>query len=497
MQNYTIFLLFCFAFIQLCVAQLFYDGNLPQWKTRKLSVKGAGKPLILTSHIEEGNDRKARQLSRVDKKLFLNVTSYSGYLTVDKEHNSNLFFWFFPAEGTEHLYDEDEFAEYDYEEWDKKKQKKKKSRQESDPDWENENKPLVLWLQGGPGASSLFGLFVENGPFFVNEDLVSIRKNPFSWHKNYSMLFIDNPVGAGFSFTDEDGYTQNVTQVAKHLHIGLTQFLKMFPWLQNVPFFIAGESYAGKYIPAIGYEIYEQNKIDDGKEFKINLKGLAIGNGFSDPYNMMYYSQFAFQTGLIDQHARNEMRVFEILAQENISNAKGKVFWDLALYTFLKHSRYGNVYNILHPEVYKLDSYLTFVDQAHIRKALHIGNQEFAPPTAVYYNLLEDFMDSAMPWVEKLLDQGLRIMFYSGNLDFIVAYPVSENAYYHMNWKGREEYRQARRLSFLVDGKLAGYVKRARNVFIEAVILNAGHMVPTDQPKVCLELIDDFIHKRI
>lgn len=80
-----------------------------------------------------------------------------------------------------------------------------------------------------------------------------------------------------------------------------------------------------KYLPAIGYEIFEQNKIEDGKEFKINLKGLAIGNGFTDPYNMMYYSQFAFQTGLIDFHARNEMRIFEILVQENIKRPEAKV----------------------------------------------------------------------------------------------------------------------------------------------------------------------------
>lgn len=105
-------------------------------------------------------------------------------------------------------------------------------------------------------------------------------------------------------------------------------------------------------------------------------------------------------------------------------------------------------------------------------------------------------MTTAIHWTEKLLNAGLRIMYYNGNWDFIVAYPLSENAFHHMNWTGSEAYEAAKRKPFYFNQKLKGYVTQAKN-FYEVSMLNSGHMVPTDQPEACLSLIDRFIYDKL
>ncbi|XP_019871173.2 venom serine carboxypeptidase-like [Aethina tumida] len=90
----------------------------------------------------------------------------------------------------------------------------------------------------------MFSIFTQHGPFqFTREGDMFLRE--YSSNKNHTVLYIDNPVGTGFSFTDEGGYTQNQTKVADSLYSCLQQFFKLFPELQDNDFFVTGESFGG------------------------------------------------------------------------------------------------------------------------------------------------------------------------------------------------------------------------------------------------------------
>jgi vitellogenic carboxypeptidase-like protein len=134
-----------------------------------------------------------------------------------------------------------------------------------------ETAPVLLWLQGGPGGSSLFGLFNENGPLQVTSDLEVIKRNT-SWSLTHHIIYIDNPVGTGFSFTKKC-YASNQDQVGTDLYMAMLQFFVMFPALRSHDFYVTGESYAGKYVPALTHKIHISNPKTTQK---INLKGMAI-----------------------------------------------------------------------------------------------------------------------------------------------------------------------------------------------------------------------------
>ncbi len=128
----------------------------------------------------------------------------------------------------------------------------------------DENTPLLLWLNGGPGASSQIGLFTENGPFVVseNEGKPSVTLNEHSWSKIGHLLVVDQPVGTGYSYAKND--SQLVTsdeQGASQFRGFLLNFFQVFKHLKANPLYLTGESYCGKYHPFMAREILNHPEV--------------------------------------------------------------------------------------------------------------------------------------------------------------------------------------------------------------------------------------------
>ncbi|XP_013167803.1 PREDICTED: venom serine carboxypeptidase-like [Papilio xuthus] len=432
----------------------------------KLNINGqvhgdTGSPLFLTPYIESGNITVARELARVPLTERLRIKSYAGFFTVDKKYDSNQFFWYFPA---------------------------------MIPN--NKDAPVVVWLQGGPGDSSLYGLFTENGPLRVRDKKIELRK--YNWAISHHLIYIDNPVGTGFSFTkDPKGYCSNETQIGEQLYSTITQFFQLFPELQANKFFITGESYAGKYIPAFAYTIHKKNPTAN---IKINLKALAIGNGLSDPEHQIVYSKHLYQIGLLDW---NQAKIFEDNEKKGIKyiqqkqwNKAFEVFENLLGNVFRNMTGFEFYFNYLHTKDYmNSEDFGPMLQKAFVRRAIHVGNLTFHQGHEVENHLIEDAMKSVAPLMTELLDH-YYVVIYNGQLDIMIPYTSVVNYLRHLNFTGSEDYKTAKRYQWKVDGELAGYVKQAGKL-VEIMVRDAGHRVPGDQPKWALDMITHLTHEKL
>ncbi|MCL7045002.1 hypothetical protein MKW94_003055 [Papaver nudicaule] len=171
-----------------------------------------------------------------------NISHFSGYITVNEDHGRALFYWFFEAQA------------------------------------QPSKKPLLLWLNGGPGCSSVgYGAAIELGPLRVNQNGDGLDFNNFSWNKEANLLFVEFPIGVGFSYTNT---SSDVTQlndefVAKDAYIFVLNWLKRFPQYKSHDFYISGESYSGHYVPQLAELIYTRNS-DPQNYPLVNLKGFIV-----------------------------------------------------------------------------------------------------------------------------------------------------------------------------------------------------------------------------
>lgn len=381
--------------------------------------------------------------------------------------------------------------------------------------------PLVVWFSGGPGCSSEIALALENGPCLIKDDSFDVKYNPFGWNDEAYLLYVDQPIGTGYSYSEnEKNVESNEKEVARDIYEFLQQFSNIFttPSISgNNSLYITGESYAGHYIPAIARRIMEENR--KGDRPILQLKGVAIGNGYtnpeiqyqSQPYYAYFYCQQAFGTACVTKEVYEKMvkQLPDCLLSirnctSNSSPNKHSVCLkskqtcsEMAFPPSMQERNRYDVRKMCEGALCYPTEYLaTFFNNHSIKSALGVHPGVAWAECSKEVNLLfaEDSLESFDSDVAQLLDWGLNVMLYEGDTDYICNFIGNLLWVKSLKWNGREAFHAAPEVEFRVGERWGGSVRTSGPLsFVR--IYNAGHMVPRDQPEVALYMLNHFINK--
>ncbi|KAG0747056.1 hypothetical protein G6F57_007705 [Rhizopus arrhizus] len=416
-----------------------------------------------------------------------NVKQISGYLDVDDD--KHFFFWFF------------------------------ESRDKPKED------PLVLWLNGGPGCSSLTGLFMELGPCSVNVEGTDTIPNKYSWNDKANVIFLDQPLNVGFSY-GSNGAT-NTNAAAKDVYAFLQLFFKKFPEYAELDFHVSGESYAGHYIPAIGGVINRNNKgnfnsfeLFENRQTlsQINLKSLLIGNGLTDPLiQYKYYAQMACDNSygpVLDRSTCDKMERDYPICADLIKNCYENPSFFNCLPASSKCNRDQispyqmsgmNPYDVrekckgggLCYEI--LESVQKYLNRGDVKSAVgaETGKYESCNMQINYkFQMSGDWMRPYVYEIPPLLEDGVRILIYAGDADFICNWMGNKAWTLNLSWTGQKEFKAANDTEWYSNrlDKQAGELRKTENgQFAFLRVFGAGHMVPYDQPESGLDMLQQWV----
>lgn len=408
-----------------------------------------------------------------------------------------------------------------------------------DMDFSDTSIPLIIWLNGGPACSSMDGLWLENGPFRITQDSStkdwSIEVDEHSWHKSPAfVIYIDQPVGTGISFTTSRTYPKNDVEVNTDFYYFLQKFLSLHKdkFLDstntlNRPLYFSGESHAGHYIPSMMNYIQKQNAAKSSS-IQIPLAGAAIGNGWIDPPVQYSAHEAAYGKGIIGLAQRRAMQEKEKECQKDLASGKyvSTVCFSLLDKIVDNSLGKGSGYKISQYDARKTEKVGTARDFPKGHKDVEaylggLGSQSFASNfqnvlTAIHslpsYQAGQQFEECTDPPynalkhqdglgvtqdVSDLLNSNVRMLFFNGIEDMICNHVGNEIAVENFKWKSQNEYQMAGRYSWKAPSTntIAGYMKEYDNLMY-LKIKDSGHMVPMDVPNVALDMIRSLVYKK-
>ncbi|KAH9363893.1 hypothetical protein HPB48_004092 [Haemaphysalis longicornis] len=364
--------------------------------------------------------------------------------------------------------------------------------------------PLLLWLQGGPGSSSLFGQFLENGPLAIDAH-GKVHPREHTMREYLNVIYLDQPVGAGFSRTGSpDGYPTTLEELSRDIHRFLEQFFELFPEYKDRDFYVAGESYGARAAVALAIRLHEN------PDLPVKLRGVSCGVGFLGPLlPMLDQSDYFHKLGVLDyqgwQIYKKRMADVQDLVTANRSiDALGLLLKTVFVNTdpnkeptlFQRLSGYafdGNVLRSVEPA--EFGAYREHVASADFKQAVHVGrNAEFRRDAQINVKLAFDYFRNISDIVSTLMDN-YRFLAYTGQLDPVLAVNPIEDFLRDLDWSRAGQFRHAHRAPWFAGGReegISGYVTTAGD-FSFVVLASAGHYPGFDQTRAVDNLMRRFV----
>ncbi|KAG6505460.1 serine carboxypeptidase-like 45 [Zingiber officinale] len=453
---------------------------------QSLSWKAMAVVAAILAHVCSSSESEQQEkITKLPGQPQVNFQQFSGYVTVDQSKKRALFYYFAEAE--------------------------------TDPS----AKPLVLWLNGGPGCSSLgVGAFSENGPFRPSREV--LVRNEYSWNKEANMLYLEAPAGVGFSFSSDSSYYESVDDkmTARDNLIFLQRWFEKFPRYLNRDLYITGESYAGHYVPQLAQLMVEFNK----KAKIFNLKGIALGNpvlDFATDFNSR--AEFFWSHGLISDttykiftSACNYSRYVSEYYRGSLSPVCARVMSQVTRET----SRFVDKYDVtldvcvssvlsqslvLSPQqvpenidVCIEDETVSYLNRKDVQDALHARLTGVAKWTVCSSVLQYELLNLEIPTITlvgSLVREGIPVLIYSGDQDSVIPLTGSRSLVHklanEMGLKTTVPYRV-----WFEGQQVGGWTQAYGDILSFATIRGASHEAPFSQPERSLVLFRSFLQGR-
>ncbi|KAL9424360.1 hypothetical protein AB3S75_036278 [Citrus x aurantiifolia] len=424
-----------------------------------------------TIHSQDGlkeNDR----IEKLPGQPEVEFSQYGGYVTVDESAGRAMYYYFVEA------------------------QKSKDSA------------PLLLWLNGGPGCSSLaYGAMQELGPFRVHSDGKSLFRNRYSWNNAANVLFLESPAGVGFSYSNRtsDYDESGDRKTAADNYMFLVNWLERFPEYKGREFYISGESYAGHYVPQLAHTILYHNK--KANTTIINLKGIMIGNAvINDETDVRGMYEYFQSHALISDEAAYQIQKYCDFSPNATRSDECNAATDEAE----ENTSHLDIYNIYAPLCSNSsltarpkkasitnfdpcsDYYVyAYLNRPDVQQALHANVTKLDHDWEPCSDILRKWQDSPstiIPLLREFMENGLRLWIFSGDTDGRIPVTSTKNSINTMKLPIKTPWH-----AWYLYGEVGGYTQVYKGDITFATVRGAGHQVPSYQPKRALSLVKHFL----